>query len=61
VRPGGLIILDDVSSPSVATALRYFDVNLGWRPVDIAGRLSARLLPDEPFEPAFTEFKAFHE
>jgi len=61
VRPGGLIILDDVWSPSVATALRYFDVNLGWRPVDIAGRLSARLLPDEPFEPAFTEFKAFHE
>ena len=59
VRPGGLIILDDVAYPSVATALSYFDRNLGWRPVSIAGRLTARQLPDEPFEPAFTDFKAF--
>ena len=59
IRPGGLIILDDAAWPSVATALRYFDLNLGWRPVDIAGRLTARRLPDEPFEPAFTDFKPF--
>ena len=57
VRPGGLIVLDDASFPSVAAALRYFDLNLGWRPVDIPGRLTARRLPDEPFEPDFTDFK----
>ena len=56
VRPGGLIILDDAAYPSVATALRYFDLNLGWRAVRTAGRLTARRLPDEPFEPAFTDF-----
>jgi predicted O-methyltransferase YrrM len=59
VRPGGLIVLDDVAWPSVAAALRYFDLNLGWRPVSIAGRLTARCLPDEPFEPIFTDFKPF--
>jgi len=59
VRPGGLIVLDDVASPSVAAALRYFDLNLGWRPVSIAGRLTPRCLPDEPFEPIFTDFKPF--
>jgi len=59
VRPGGLIVLDDAALPSVATALRYFDLNLGWRPVDIAGRLTGRLVPAEPFEPAFTDFKPF--
>lgn len=59
VRPGGLIILDDAALPSVAAALRYFDLNLGWRVVSIAGRLTARRLPDEPFEPSFTDFKPF--
>jgi predicted O-methyltransferase YrrM len=59
VRPGGLIILDDAAWPSVATALRYFDLNLGWRPVSIGGRLTARRVPDEPFEPVFTDFKPF--
>jgi predicted O-methyltransferase YrrM len=59
VRPGGLIVLDDAAWPSVATALRYFDLNLGWRPVSIGGRLTARRVPDEPFEPAFTDFTPF--
>ena len=59
VRPGGLIILDDAAWASVAAALRYFDLNLGWRPVSIAGRLTARQVPDEPFEPNFTDFKPF--
>jgi predicted O-methyltransferase YrrM len=59
VRPGGLVILDDAAWPSVATAVRYFDLNLGWKPVPIAGRLTARRLPDEPTEPAFSDFKAF--
>jgi predicted O-methyltransferase YrrM len=30
VRPGGLIVLDDCQWPSVATAVRYFEVNTGW-------------------------------
>ena len=59
VRPGGLIILDDAAFPSVAAALRYFDLNLGWRSVSTAGRLTARRLPDDCSEPAFTDFKAF--
>lgn len=59
VRPGGLVILDDAASASVGAALRYFDLNLGWRPLRIAGRLTARRLPDEPVEPDFTEFKPF--
>ena len=57
VRPGGLIVLDDASFASVAAALRYFDLNLGWTPVAIPGRLTARRLPDEPFEPDFTDYK----
>jgi predicted O-methyltransferase YrrM len=59
VRPGGLIVLDDATWPSVATALRYFDLNLGWRPVSITDRLTARQLPDELVEPDFAAFKAF--
>lgn len=59
VRPGGLIVLDDGSWPSVAAAVRYFDLNLGWQPVRIDGRLTARHIPDEPFEPDFTDFKPF--
>src|SRR5688500_7892639 len=59
VRPGGLIILDDAAWASVAAALRYFDLNLGWRPVSIGGRLTARRVPDERFEPIFTDFKPF--
>lgn len=59
VRPGGLIILDDVAWPSVAAALRYFDLNLGWRPVAVAGRLTARRVPEELVEPDFAEFKPF--
>lgn len=58
VRPGGLVILDDVEWPSVGAALRYFDLNLGWQPVSIEGRLTARRLP-EPFEPGFTDFVPF--
>ena len=49
----------DAAWPSVAVALRYFDLNLGWRPVSIAGRLTVRRVPDEPFEPSFTDFKPF--
>ena len=59
VRPGGLIILDDAAWPSVATAIRYFDLNLGWRPLEIAGRLIARRLPEDFVERDFVDFKPF--
>jgi hypothetical protein len=59
VRPGGLIILDDAALPSIAAALRYFDLNLGWRPVVIGGRLTARRVPEQIVEPDFADFKPF--
>lgn len=59
VRPGGLVVLDDVEWPSIAGALAYFDLNLGWRPVDLGGRLTGRRLPEEPVEPPFEEFRPF--
>ena len=59
VRPGGLIVLDDVEWPSVSSALAYFDLNLKWRPVDLGKRLAGRRLPDELVEPAFTDFRPF--
>jgi len=59
VRPGGLIALDDAAWPSVASALRYYDLNLGWRAVALGGRLTARRLPTNPVEPDFTDFKPF--
>lgn len=30
VRPGGLVVLDDDWAPSVCTAVRYYEENLGW-------------------------------
>ena len=59
VRPGGIVILDDAAWPSVGAALRYFDLNLGWRPVAIAGRLTARRIPEAFSEPDFTDFRPF--
>jgi len=61
VRPGGLVILDDCSYLSVATAVRYFEVNAGWEPEPIAGptRLRAFRLPDPRTEPSFTSFRPF--
>jgi predicted O-methyltransferase YrrM len=59
IRPGGLVILDDAEWPSVAAALRYFDRNLGWQPVTIAGRLTARHVSEQLSEPDFTDFKPF--
>jgi predicted O-methyltransferase YrrM len=61
VRPGGLVILDDCSYPSVATAARYFEINAGWEPEPIAWptRLRAFRLPDPPAEPDFRNFRPF--
>lgn len=61
VRPSGLIILDDCQWPSVATAVRYFEVNAGWQPetIDQPTRLRAFSLPERRVEPSFEGFKAF--
>jgi predicted O-methyltransferase YrrM len=61
VRPGGLMILDDCNHLSVATAVRYFEVNTGWEPVPLAAptRLCAFRLPNPRTEPSFTSFRPF--
>ena len=61
VRPGGVIVLDDWQWPSVATAVRYFEVNTGWRSQAPSQptRLRAFRLPDPRVEPSFESFKPF--
>jgi predicted O-methyltransferase YrrM len=61
VRPDGLVILDDCHWPSVATAVRYFEINTGWRPkvIDRDTRLRAYRLPNPPVESSFENFKPF--
>ena len=61
VRPGGLVVLDDCHWPSVATAVRYFELNTGWQSQPIAEptRLRAFRLPDPRLEPGFETFTPF--
>lgn len=61
VRPGGLVVLDDCSWPSVGTAVRYFEVNTGWQEVriDSETRLRAYRLPEPRVEPGFEAFRPF--
>jgi predicted O-methyltransferase YrrM len=61
VRPGGLIVLDDCDWPSVATAVRYFERNTGWRShaIERPTRLRAFRLPDPRVEPSFEAFVPF--
>jgi hypothetical protein len=71
VKPGGLVMLDDHRSASVATAARYFETNLDWKPVATAfddatiiadtglPRVRALRLPDPPVEHPFTAFRPF--
>ena len=71
VRPGGLVVVDDHWWPSVRSAVRYFETNLGWRAVPGAfdggtadrasGELRARALrlPDPSVEPPFDSFRPF--
>lgn len=61
VRPGGLVVLDDVQWPSVATAVQYFERNLAWRrePVRAESRLRAYRLPAPRPDPSFEQFKPF--
>lgn len=61
VKPGGMIILDDCQYPSVASAVRYFEVNTGWRhqAVPTPTRLSVFRVPNPRVEPTFEKFTAF--
>ncbi|MGH8995914.1 MAG: class I SAM-dependent methyltransferase, partial [Acidimicrobiales bacterium] len=58
VRPGALVILDDCDYPSVATAVRYFEINCGWlaEQLDRPTRLRAFRVPTSPAERAFDDF-----
>jgi hypothetical protein len=61
VRPRGLVILDDCDWPTVATAVRYFELNVSWQPVplDAPSRLRVFRLPDPRVDPPFESFTAF--
>lgn len=61
VRPGGLVILDDCDWLSVATAARYFELNIGWRldPDQQESRLRAYRLPDPKVDNRFEDFEPF--
>lgn len=61
VRPGGLVVLDDCEWPSVATAVRYFEVNAGWKEESLSHptRLRAFRLPLIPHERPFDDFRPF--
>ncbi|MEV7756001.1 class I SAM-dependent methyltransferase [Streptomyces griseofuscus] len=71
VRPGGIVLLDDVWWPSVGAAVAYFETNLGWRPIPGAladgtaapasgrPRIGAYRLPDPRPTPDFKEFRPF--
>jgi predicted O-methyltransferase YrrM len=74
VRPGGLLLMDDVWAPSVRTAVGYFEQNLGWSEIPDAfangtfwapadppvRRCRAIRLPGTLTEPAFETFRPFH-
>nr|WP_214661288.1 class I SAM-dependent methyltransferase [Streptomyces polyasparticus] len=71
VRPGGIVLLDDVGWPSVGAAVAYFETHLGWRPMPVASadpgpepadgrpRIGAYRLPDPRPAPDFREFRPF--
>jgi predicted O-methyltransferase YrrM len=61
VHPGGLVVVDDCEWPSVATAVRYFELNAGWRSQHVgeSTRLRAFRLPDPRIEPSFESFTPF--
>lgn len=63
VRATGLVVLDDCQWPSVATAVRYFELNAGWEPLPLPGltRLRAYRLPSSRVEPRFDDFRPFSE
>lgn len=48
VRPGGLIVLDDDWTPSVRTAVRYYERNLGWTEIPAFATGTLRRIGDDP-------------
>ncbi|MGI5243730.1 class I SAM-dependent methyltransferase [Dactylosporangium sp. CA-139066] len=57
VRAHGIVVVDDYWAGSVRAAVRYYEHNLGWAPLERLedSRCRAYRLP-EPFEPAFENF-----
>jgi predicted O-methyltransferase YrrM len=49
VRPGGLVVIDDDWTPSVRTAARYYERNLGWTAIpDAFSGGTLRAIGDDP-------------
>ncbi len=49
VRPGGLVVVDDDWAPSVRTAVRYYEENLGWMAApDAFATGTLRAINDDP-------------
>lgn len=59
VRPGGVVVLDDDWLPSVRTAVRYYERNLGWTaiPAAFAGG-TVRTVDDDPAADAVPRCRA---
>jgi predicted O-methyltransferase YrrM len=59
VRPGGLIVVDDDWTPSVRTAVRYYERNLGWTAVpDAFAGGTLRTVADDPTAEAVARCRA---
>jgi predicted O-methyltransferase YrrM len=59
VRPGGLIVIDDDWTPSVRTAVRYYERNLGWSVVPRAFSAGTRRhVNDDPAAEAVPRCRA---
>jgi predicted O-methyltransferase YrrM len=59
VRPGGLIVLDDDWTPSVRTAVRYYEHNLGWTAIpDAFADGTPRTVGDDPAAEAVPRCRA---
>jgi predicted O-methyltransferase YrrM len=59
VRPGGLIVMDDDWTPSVRTAVRYYEQNLGWTAIpDAFASGTLRNIGDDPTAEAVPRCRA---
>jgi predicted O-methyltransferase YrrM len=59
VRPGGLIVIDDDWTPSVRTAVRYYEKNLGWTAIpDAFADGTLRSIGDDPAAEAVPRCRA---
>jgi predicted O-methyltransferase YrrM len=59
VRPGGLVVVDDDWTPSVRTAVRYYELNLGWQAVtDAFATGTRRAIGDDPAAAAVPRCRA---